>query len=151
MIIKIISWLFLAICWWKVFEKAGIKGWKAIIPFYGDYTKFKLGNKSFLYIPYLILDIIESAVSFIYSALWTLNLIDVNNQLDLGVDLGTLNALRWVMMIALLVIDLFIGMKIADIFRKSKWFGVGLGIIPLVFVPVLAFGKSICVSKAEVL
>ena len=148
-IIKMISWIFLAICWWKVFEKADIKGWKAIIPFYGDYTKFKLGDKSLLYIPYLILVLIEAVVSFIYSALWALDLIDINNQLDMGVDLGVLNMVRWIMMIALLVIDLLVGMKIAVKFGKNKWFGIGLGVIPIVFVPILAFGKSTCVSKME--
>ena len=148
-IIKMISWIFLAICWWKVFEKADIKGWKAIIPFYGDYTKFKLGDKSLLYIPYLILVLIEAVVSFIYSALWALDLIDINNQLDMGVDLGVLNMVRWIMMIALLVIDFLVGMKIAVKFGKNKWFGIGLGVIPIVFVPILVFGKSTCVSKME--
>ena len=35
------------ISWWKLFEKAGEKGWKALVPFYSTYTLFKIiyGNK----------------------------------------------------------------------------------------------------------
>ena len=30
------------IAWWKLFEKAGEKGWKAIIPVYNTYILFKI-------------------------------------------------------------------------------------------------------------
>ena len=34
---------------WKVFEKAGEAGWKAIIPVYNAYILFKIAEKSFWY------------------------------------------------------------------------------------------------------
>ena len=30
------------ISWWRLFEKAGEKGWKALVPFYSTYTLFKI-------------------------------------------------------------------------------------------------------------
>lgn len=30
------------IAWWKMFEKAGLEGWKAIIPFYNTYCLFRM-------------------------------------------------------------------------------------------------------------
>ena len=30
------------ICWWKMFQKAGLPGWGAIVPFYNIYLRFKM-------------------------------------------------------------------------------------------------------------
>ena len=38
----ILLFVFLAMIRWKIFVKAGEKGWKSLIPFYGDYTEYKL-------------------------------------------------------------------------------------------------------------
>lgn len=34
--------VFSCICMWKIFEKAGIEGWKSLIPLYSTYLLFKL-------------------------------------------------------------------------------------------------------------
>lgn len=34
-----------AVAWYKLFEKAGISGWKAFIPFYNVYCYFKIATK----------------------------------------------------------------------------------------------------------
>lgn len=28
--------------WWKIFEKAGVEGWKSLIPFYHKYLKYEM-------------------------------------------------------------------------------------------------------------
>ena len=40
------------------------------------------------------------------------------------------------------IFDVCIGRDIAKKFGKSIGFGVGLGLLPIVFAPVLAFGKA---------
>ena len=30
------------ICWWRMFQKAGLPGWGAIVPFYNIYLRFKM-------------------------------------------------------------------------------------------------------------
>ena len=42
---------------WKLFEKSGEQGWKAIIPFYNTYIKCKLADCVNLFIAYLVLSI----------------------------------------------------------------------------------------------
>lgn len=42
MLVVLILSIFSLICMWKVFVKAGIPGWKAIIPFYNVYCLCKL-------------------------------------------------------------------------------------------------------------
>lgn len=34
--------ILLIVSYWKLFNKAGEKGWKAIIPIYNDYVRYKL-------------------------------------------------------------------------------------------------------------
>ena len=40
--ILVIGWYILqVVAYWKIFEKAGEPGWKAIVPFYNTYTQYK--------------------------------------------------------------------------------------------------------------
>lgn len=41
-VIFLIFWIVIVVGTWLLFEKSGEKGWKAIVPFYSDYTLFKL-------------------------------------------------------------------------------------------------------------
>ena len=38
-------WVLLIIARWKIFTKAGEKGWKSIIPVYADYVQWRIGWK----------------------------------------------------------------------------------------------------------
>lgn len=44
MIISLLLSIFSIVCYWKIFEKAGIEGWKAIIPFYNFYCMIKIAG-----------------------------------------------------------------------------------------------------------
>lgn len=49
-LILVIGWYVLqVIAYWKIFEKAGEPGWKAIIPFYNTYTQYKFTWNANLY------------------------------------------------------------------------------------------------------
>lgn len=37
-------WLLQIIANWRIFTKAGEAGWKSIIPIYGDYISYKIGE-----------------------------------------------------------------------------------------------------------
>ena len=41
-VIGVVYYVLLVIAWWKLFTKAGEKGWKAIIPVYNFYVQCKL-------------------------------------------------------------------------------------------------------------
>lgn len=51
-IYAIILWILLVVANWKIFEKCGEKGWKALIPIYSNYMEFKLfwGNTVYFWI-----------------------------------------------------------------------------------------------------
>lgn len=58
--------LFLAICLWKIFTKAGEQGWAAIVPIYNKYILVKIARLPVyyfvaLYIPFLLL-VIKSSI-----------------------------------------------------------------------------------------
>ena len=44
-VVYCIIFLIVIIAWWKIFEKAGQPGWKAIIPFYNAYILLKIVGK----------------------------------------------------------------------------------------------------------
>lgn len=150
-IVKLILWFLTAFCWWKIFEKAGIKGWKAFIPFYCDYTRFGLAEKKWLYFPFLALSILEGIVNLVYSALAALDLADsLLEDVNLELDLQFLFWGRLLLTLFVLGIELMIGILIARKFAKAPIFGVGLDILPVVFAPILAFDKSVYMDKKQI-
>ena len=143
-IVKFILWILTAFCWWKIFEKAQIKGWKAFIPFYCDYTRFGLANKKWLYFPFLILSIIEGVVNIVYSALAALDLADsLLENVSLDMDLQFLFWTRIILTIIVVTIEIMVGIIIARKYGKEPLFGIGIGILPVVFAPILAFDRSV--------
>ena len=143
-IVKFILWILTAFCWWKIFEKAQIKGWKAFIPFYCDYTRFGLANKKWLYFPFLILSIIEGVANIVYSALAALDLADsLLENVSLDMDLQFLFWTRIILTIIVVTIEIMVGIIIARKYGKEPLFGIGLGILPVVFAPILAFDRSV--------
>jgi hypothetical protein len=63
-------WLFAVTLWvvsvialWKVFEKAGEPGWKAIIPFYNWYVLFQIAGRNGLWFLALFIPIVGLVVS----------------------------------------------------------------------------------------
>lgn len=111
-LIALLGFLFLMIifslvCQWKIFVKAGEKGWKVLIPVYGSIVLFRIIGLS----PYLL---------FIYLA-------------------GFIPTLGSMAIYGLSVVqNVFLGKA----FKKSGGFIVGLVLLPIVFLPMLAFGKS---------
>ncbi len=142
-ILSMITWILTAVCWCFVFKKAGIAPWKAFIPYYSDYQRFGLAGKKLLYFPFLILTITETIVSIIYVALNALDFMDeFYEDLNLQLDLTVLNSGKCLLTIAIYAISIWIGIRIAAKFGKGKWFGAGLGLLPIIFAPILAFDKS---------
>jgi hypothetical protein len=44
-IIGLLLAIFMAVCWWKIFTKAGKPGWAILIPFYNIYVMLKIAGK----------------------------------------------------------------------------------------------------------
>lgn len=146
-IISTVLWIFTAVCWWKVFTKANVAGWKALIPFYSDYNRYKIVGKEKMYWLYLV----ASAAQAVYSVFSKVVL--AGNILEFLGD-GTFNGtgiemkiISWTLTIVLFALNIYLGRHLAKSFGKSDAFGVGIGLLPIVFVPILAFGKAEYIRK----
>ena len=145
LIIKIlpyITWIFTAVCWWIVFTKANVAGWKALIPFYSDYTRYKIAGKASMYWGYLVITLMKQIYSVFSLVVLAGNLIEFiadGTFNSSGIEMKFVS-LGLTLLIALF--DVYLGRYLAKKFGKSEAFGVGLGLIPIVFVPILAFGKT---------
>lgn len=141
-ILPYITWILTAVCWWRIFTKANTAGWKALIPFYCDYTRFKIAGQQYWYLPYLLF-IIGRSISSIMSIIYLI--VDTIRWIQDGVFAGNaleVKSMSWGFLLIGVVFDVCIGNCIAKKFGKTTAFGVGLGLLPIIFAPILAFGKA---------
>ena len=105
---------------WKIFQKAGEPGWKAIIPFYNSYTMYKIvwGTK-FFWINFGI-GVLTGIINF----------------------LPPLAFLRYMSSIAGFVIEVMLLNKLAKSFGHGTGFTIGLIFLPYVFLLILGFGSD---------
>ena len=99
---------------WKVFTKAGEKGWKCIIPIYNLVILFRISGLS----PWIIFGYLASIIPFVG---WIV---------CLGITIYQCNSL-------------------AKAFGKDVRYTVGLVLIPVIFYPILGFGKAQYVGKGN--
>lgn len=107
--------ILLIISYWKIFKKAGQPGWAAIIPFYSSVVLSKVaGVNIWFYLGILIATVVGSFIPLIST-------------------LATIANFVWTLVIAF---------KLPGKFGKGVGFGFGLWLLPGIFYPILAFGKS---------
>lgn len=94
--------VFVTICWWKIFKKAGKEGWESLIPIYNMY---------------IIIQITNNPV--------------------------------WIMILAILVpgfgmlaYQILVAMNMAKAFGKETGFAILFFFVPIIALPILAFGKD---------
>ena len=100
---------------WMVFEKAGRKGWEAIIPFYNTWVLAEISDIAWWY-----------ALIIILSNLGVLS----NSELGLILNL------------AALVANFFIFYNLSKKFHKSTGFAILMTIFPVVMIPMIGFSNS---------
>ena len=82
-VIILVFAVFMIVAMWKIFEKAGQEGWKAIIPFYNLYILLKIVGKPGWW---LILFLIP-LVNYIF-LIWTYNMLSKSFGKDEGFTVG---------------------------------------------------------------
>lgn len=91
---------------WRIFSKAGVGGWKAIIPLYNEYTLFKISFKN-------------------HGVAWAFLILTIANFIiSCAVDLSTAATWNTVTQIITFVIGV---LMIIRCFKLSKAFGHGIG------------------------
>ena len=121
-IFAIAFYVLMVIAQWKIFTKAGEKGWKALIPIYNVYVLCKIIGINFW--------------------IWVLAIpvgLGIVSGLIFGNDQNSINA---VSTIYGLVIEIYTSIKLAKAFKKGTGFTVGLILLPNIFQLILAFGSA---------
>lgn len=100
---------------WKVFEKAGVEGWKAIIPVYNTYVLAEISGKPGWW---------GLLISLVGLVAW-------------------IPVIGWIASIAVIVLYVLISLELAKKFGKDTTFAVlGLIIFSLVGLLILGFGDA---------
>lgn len=111
---------------WMVFQKAGEAGWKSIVPFYRDYTAYKIGWTTSMFWVWLVFTVIGNMAE---------NAANGNAWSMYGI-IGTICGL------ATVVIALGYSLNMARSFGKGTAFAIGLWVLEPVFMMILGFGSA---------
>lgn len=128
-ICAIVYYVLLVIAWWKLFTKAGEKGWKAIIPIYNLYVLFRLTwSKKFFWI-FIGLNILANICKAVVDT--------ATGNVQLIFSFIALAC--WIAIIVLLIISIY---RLAQAYGHGGGYTVGLIFLNFIFMLILAFGKS---------
>ena len=133
----IVFYLLQVIAGWKIFEKAGEKGWKALIPIYSTYIFFKIvGMKNYFW--GLL------ALSFVAGFVATLTGFNTENLNDNSYTGGNLvGALVYLGTgIVAFVIEIIYAIRTSKAFGHGAGYAVGLVLLQPIFLLILGFGSS---------
>ena len=125
-IIVVVMFALLVAAEWKIFQKAGEKGWKAFIPFYGVYLSHEIvGMHHVWFIIELIIWIAEVLFELI-------PVIPQPVAIVFGIVAG----------IFTIISELIHIIKMCDCFGKGTGFKIGMCLLPGLFFMILAYGKA---------
>ncbi len=126
--IALIVLLFAAM--WRIFTKAGEKGWKCLIPIYNTYIMWRIGWNTDKFWTLFVGSIIVSILSSIMVSLGRV-----------GAIIGSILSIGWAVYSIYLSFKFAITM--AHRFNKSTAFGVlGLVFFSIIGIPILGFGSA---------
>lgn len=126
-ILLIAFYVLLIIAWWKIFVKAGEKGWKSLIPFYNVYILFKIFWDTKTFWTFIC---IYLGCSIIASILTNFNIAVIPGIINLGAAIYAL------------VIDILLSIRESKSFGHGGGFAVGLIFLPNIFALILGFNKD---------
>lgn len=117
---------------WRVFEKAGIAGWKSLIPFYSDYCTYKISWKTTAFWCLFALTCVSGLLSGRISTL-------TENGEAVPAILSILSTIAG---FVVAVINLVMNIKLAQRFGHGVLFGLGLTFLTPLFTLILGLGSS---------
>ena len=100
---------------WKVFVKAGHEGWEALLPYHNLVVGLEIAGRPRIWSLFAAFGALLAIVPFIGPLIWFFG----------GIALAVVVAIDF-----------------AKSFGKDTGFGVGIALLPFVFLPILAFGDA---------
>ena len=141
--ISLIISVLLIIAGWKIFEKAGEKGWKILIPIYDLYILFKIcGLKNWFWAMF--------GVVVVTSIMMGLNMppyIEDAYGYHIDPDVDLLQYPVFIVAtifscVASLIATVAIAIRLAKAFGKGVGYALGIIFLPNIFTLILGFGKA---------
>ena len=132
------------ISFWRLFSKAGEKGWKAIIPIYNMYIMYKLFWKKMIFVVMLILYV----AAFIGVCMMMYGMtVSLYSYAYYGGTEGAGVMMAGILIlaasgIASFVLQIIFYSKLSASFGHGAGFTVGLVFLSVIFLMILAFGSS---------
>lgn len=100
--------VFMIVCQWKLYSKAGKPGWACIVPIYNTIVLLEIVKKPIWWIALLMIPIVN------------------------------------------FIVLILVFVELAKAYGKEGSFAIGLILLPVVFLPILAFGDSAYVYGDEI-
>ena len=149
-VMAIAFFILMIVAMWKIFTKAGEKGWKALIPIYNLYIYFKIaGAKNWfwaLFVVSLGFDILSAVVS--NSGVFV---IDQAGKVTAVANVAAANIFYFVTC-AVIIFQIIAGIvqcaKLSKAFKRGIGTTLGLIFLPNIFQLILAFGSAKYDKKA---
>lgn len=131
LVIAVVIWLFIAICRWVIFQKAGEAGWKALIPIYETFVLLRIIRRPQWWgVAIILLSILQGVLAqSIASA-------------DGNASTTLISLVTNIVSIILLVLSVRITHGLSRSFGRGVGFTIGLLFLPIIFYPILAFGSA---------
>ncbi len=118
---------------WRVFTKAGLAGWKSLIPLYSEYCTFKIAWSTVYFWAVLIGGALSGFLS----------------EMNADGESTFLGFVVAVLGLTIGVINLFMNIKLSARFGHGVLFGLGLMLLTPVFTLILGLGESEFLGNPE--
>ena len=130
----------LIVAMWKIFTKAGEKGWKSLIPIYDIYILFKISGYKSGFWALFVAYILAFVVTFIgvgTNAIVT----DANGNIT-AITNPVFSVIPVIAAIVELVIGIVLCAKLSKAFKRGLGTTLGLIFLPNIFTLILGFGSA---------
>lgn len=122
-IVLLVFYVVAAIGSWKMFEKAHEAGWKALIPFYNDYIRFKISWNTRYFWIYLVLECVGGCLIFFAPNLMAAYIAET---------ISIVAGIMWAVL----------QYNIAAAYGKGLGYTLGLILFPYLFYMIIGFGGA---------
>lgn len=133
---------------WKILEKAGEQGWKALIPFYNKYTMYKtFWKKKWFWVQFIPAAVLVPIITILFVAS-IVGFISATNSYSSDAPIMAIISIAIAIFLTIAisiysyVFSIILNVKIAKAFGKSGGFAVGLILLAPVFYMILGCGKD---------
>ena len=147
-LVSIVSFVLTCIATWILFTKAGQEGWYALIPFFRKYKLCDLSGKKNMFWAWLVVTIVDSIATIAFFVLFIPFFVALvtGSSSAAAASLGGIAICGIIILagsIALLVINIILGIALAHSYGQSTGFGVGIALLNVIFMCIMAFSSNI--------